>query len=101
MTFFLVSAIIGILLGLRFNVFVLLPATLIAACAIIAAHYRFEPIPLIVFATATLLQIGYVLGCVIRAYTNRHPPERTRFVPLVPDRDNLRPVDHSGLGAAH
>jgi hypothetical protein len=44
-TFFLVSAIIGILLGLRFNVFVLLPATLIAACAITAAHYDFGPPP--------------------------------------------------------
>jgi hypothetical protein len=97
--FFLISAIIGILLGLRFKVFVLIPATLIASCTVIATGHSFKAIVLTLLATAALLQVGYVLGCVIRAYTDRHLPERSRIA-LFPGRENLRPVDHSRFGAA-
>jgi len=97
--FFLISGIVGILLGLRFKVFVLLPATLIASCTVIATGHSFKAIALTLLATAALLQIGYVLGCVIRAYADWHLPKRSRIV-LFPGRENLRPADYSRFGPA-
>jgi hypothetical protein len=97
--FFLTSAIVGILLGLRFKVFVLVPATLIASCTIIATGHGFQAIALTVSATAALLQIGYVLGCVIRVCADRHLPKWSRLA-LFPSRESLRPVDHSRFGPA-
>jgi hypothetical protein len=63
-----IGAMAGILLGLRFKVFVLIPATLIAACTIIAMGHGFKAIVLTTLTTAALLQIGYVLGCVVRVH---------------------------------
>ena len=68
MTFLIIGTIVGVSLGLRFKVFVLVPATLVVACAIIATGHGLQAIALTVLATAVLLQVGYIVGCVVRAH---------------------------------
>ena len=66
--FLVVGTIVGILLGMRFKVFVLAPATLLAAAVIIASgHQPKMALVLTMLATAVLLQIGYLVGLAIRA----------------------------------
>jgi hypothetical protein len=72
MIFLIIGSIVGILLGLRFKVFVLVPAILIAAGAIVMAGHGLKLIVLTVLATAAVLQIGYVVGCVARVYANAY-----------------------------
>ena len=74
--FFAIGTIVGILLGLRFKVFVLVPATLTAACAVIAMGHGTKTIVVTLLATTALLQIGYVLGCVAHAYANTYLQQR-------------------------
>jgi hypothetical protein len=66
MVFLIIATIAGILLGLRFKVFVLGPAILIAACAITVTGHELKVIVLTMLATAALLQLGYIFGCVVR-----------------------------------
>jgi hypothetical protein len=63
---------IGTLLGLRFKVFVLVPAILIAACLIIATGDGLKAIAFTIFASAVTLQTGYALGLVVRVLAARH-----------------------------
>jgi len=78
MTYFLaIGAIVGTLLGLRFKVFVLVPATLITAFAIVSTLHGARTIAVTILATTVLLQIGYVLGCIGRAYANAYWQGRT------------------------
>ena len=66
--FLVVGTIAGILLGMRFKVFVLAPATLFAAAVIIvSSHQSKVAMALTVLATTVLLQIGYLFGLAIRA----------------------------------
>jgi hypothetical protein len=76
-SFLIIGTIVGILLGLRFKFFVLIPATLVAACAIIAISHGIKTIAATTLATSALLQIGYVLGCVIRVHADAYREERT------------------------
>jgi predicted membrane channel-forming protein YqfA (hemolysin III family) len=64
----IVGLLVGMLLGLRFKVFVLVPFILIAACATIATGHGVKAIALAILATAMLLQIGYILGLVVRVW---------------------------------
>jgi len=74
MMFFLIGGpILGILLGLRSGkAFVLVPVILILACAIIATGHGLKAIALTTLATAVLLQIGYMLGLVVRAWAAQY-----------------------------
>ena len=66
--FLVIGTIAGILLGMRFKVFVLAPATLLAAAVIIAnSHQPKLAMALTVVATTILLQIGYLVGLAVRA----------------------------------
>jgi hypothetical protein len=75
--FLIIAAIAGILLGLRFKVFVLVPAVLIAAGVVIIIGHGLKMVALTMLAITALLQIGYILGCVVRVYTGAHLPART------------------------
>jgi hypothetical protein len=69
---FVIASIAGILLGLRFKVFVLIPATLLAAAVIVASSDQPKlTIVLTVIGTVALLQIGYIVGIVARALLQR------------------------------
>jgi len=63
--------IFGLLLGLRFEVFVLVPFLLIIACAIVITGHGLKTITLAILASAVLVQIGYMLGLVVRVQAGR------------------------------
>ena len=67
--FFITGAIAGIILGLRFKVLVLVPAILLATVVIIASGSadKLSVIVLTVVGTIVSLQMGYLLGCMLRA----------------------------------
>ena len=64
---FTVGTVVGILLGLRFNVFALTPAILIATVAIVLRSHGLRVIVFTAVGTVVLLQLGYLGGCVLRA----------------------------------
>jgi hypothetical protein len=69
---FIVAPIAGLLLALRFKVFILIPATLLATALIVAiGHQPKLTIALTVIGTLVLLQIGYVLGIIARAFLQK------------------------------
>ena len=76
MLFLIIGTLAGVLLGLRFKVFVLVPFILILACAIIATGDGLKAITLTILATAVLLQIGYMLGLVVRVWAGRYLRKR-------------------------
>jgi hypothetical protein len=76
-SFLIIGTIVGILLGLRFKVLILVPATLIATGAIIATGYGIKPIAVTMLATTALLQIGYLLGSVAGTYAKAYRQQRT------------------------
>jgi hypothetical protein len=73
MLFIIVGILVGVLLALlRFKVLVLVPTILMAACAIVVTGHELRVIALTILATAALLQIGYVAGCIARVYADTH-----------------------------
>jgi hypothetical protein len=78
MAFLIFGAVAGFLLGLRFKVFVLLPATLITGCAIIISEHSLAAVVMTVLATAALLQLGYFLGCVVGVRAGTYFKARTQ-----------------------
>ena len=77
MVFLIIATIAGIFLGLRFKVFVLVPAVLIVSAAVIVAGGGLKVVALTMLATTALLQIGYIFGCVVRVYAAAYLPART------------------------
>jgi len=77
MVFLIIATIAGILLGLRFRVFVLIPAVLIASGAVIITGHGLKIIVLTMLAATALLQIGYIFGCIVRIYADSYLPART------------------------
>ena len=73
--FFVIAAIAGILLALRFKVFVLVPATLLAAAAVIAVGH--QPNVLTLLGTVVLVQVGYLVGWTVRAHLQRRTKVRS------------------------
>jgi hypothetical protein len=79
--FFVFAVIAGILLALRFEVFVLVPATLFAAVVIIAVgHQPKVTIALTLLETVLLLQIGYLIGWTLRAHVANTDAAIRRFL---------------------
>ena len=78
--FLITGAIAGIILGLRFKVLVLVPAVLLATVIIIVSGSgdRLSVIVLTVVGTAVSLQIGYIVGCILRALARAYLPARIR-----------------------
>jgi hypothetical protein len=76
MLFLIVGTLAGVLLGLRFKVLALVPFILILACAIIATGDGWEAIALTILATAVLIQIGYLVGLVVRVWAGRYLTKR-------------------------
>jgi hypothetical protein len=81
MAIFLVTgAIIGILLGLRFKVLVLVPASVLAAVVIILGRsgHELSVIVLTLIGTLVALQMGYLVGSVLRFLARSYLPTRAR-----------------------
>ena len=86
LVFVITGAIVGILLGVGFKVLVLVPASLVAAVVIIVngSDHTLSSIVLTVLGTVVSLQIGYIIGSVLRAFARAHLPgaqrhQRVRF----------------------
>ena len=82
MTVFLVSgAIIGIFLGLRFKVLVLVPASVLATVVIILSESGNElsVIALTLVGTLVSLQVGFLAGSILRFLVRSYLPGRTRY----------------------
>lgn len=78
--FFVIGAIAGMLLGFRFKVFVLLPATVFAAAIVVASGHEPRVImALTVFGTVVLLQIGYLVICTFRFTAGAHLHNHSLF----------------------
>jgi hypothetical protein len=79
--FLVVGTIAGVLLGLRFKVLVLVPASLLATAVITVSGFvrGHEPgmIALTVFGAVASLQIGYFVGGILleRTVVRYRPPE--------------------------
>jgi len=76
-----IGMIAGIILGLRFRVLVLVPATLFAAGVVavvgLAGGQLGAVIALTMAGTAALLQVGYLVGCVLEVANPVRLPKRT------------------------
>jgi hypothetical protein len=68
---FIGCAIAGILLGLRFKIFVLVPACLLATAIVIPSGHGPRATALMVFVAVVLIQIGYIAGSVLRVLATR------------------------------
>ena len=82
MTIFLVAgAIIGILLGLRFKVLVLVPASVLATVVIILSEsdHELSVIVLTLVGTLVSLQMGYLAGGILRYLVRAYLPAWTRY----------------------
>jgi hypothetical protein len=77
MAFLTVSTIAGMIFGLYFSVFVLVPVLFFEAAAIILfgffAGAEFEAILLTVVAAISSLELGYFGGCLVQAVTEHDP----------------------------
>ena len=83
--FLIVALFVGTVLGLRFNVFVLVPAILLAIAVIalrdIATRQSVGVILVTTFATVVLLQIGYIAGRVVKVATQTYSADLGAHAP--------------------
>ena len=75
--FLVTGAIIGVLLGLRFKVLVLVPASVLASVAIIISQSgnKLSMIVLALVGTVVSLQMGYIVGSVFRSLACPYLPD--------------------------
>ena len=80
LVFPIAGAIAGVLLGLRFKVLVIVPASVLAAIMIIATGtgQQLGAFILTLLVTLASLQIGYVVGSILRALVRARLPATER-----------------------
>jgi hypothetical protein len=80
LVFLITGAVAGILLGSRFKVLVLVPAFLVAMAVIIlnGSGNTLGSIVLTVLGTLVSLQIGYIIGSILRAFAREYLPAAQR-----------------------
>jgi len=78
--FLITGAITGILLGLRFKVLVLVPASVLATVVVIVSRSDHElgVIVLTLVGTLVALQMGYIAGSILRFLARTYLPRWTR-----------------------
>jgi hypothetical protein len=78
--FLVTGAIFGILLGLRFRVLVLVPASVLATAVVIinGSDHKLSVIMLTLVGTLASLQVGYIAGSVLRFLAHAYLPARMR-----------------------
>jgi hypothetical protein len=79
--FLVAGAAVGMLLGLRFKVLVLVPAILLATVVIILSGggQKLSVILLTLVGTVVSLQMGYIAGCVLRFLAGTYLSALTRY----------------------
>lgn len=80
--FLITGAITGILLGLRFKILVIVPASVVAVVIIIISQsgQKLSMIVLTLVGTMVSLQIGYIAGGVLRLLARTYFPGLTRYL---------------------
>ena len=80
LVFLIAGAIAGMMLGLRFKVLVLIPAFFLATVIIIVngSGQTLSAIVFTVLGTVASLQIGYVMGSILRALARAYLPAAER-----------------------
>jgi hypothetical protein len=78
--FLIAGAITGILLGLRFKVLVLVPASVLATVVVIVSRIEHElsVVVLTLVGTLVALQMGYIAGSILRFLARAYLPGWTR-----------------------
>ena len=76
--FLITGAIVGIILGLRFKVLVLVPAILLATIVIVLSESDHKLLTLV--GTVASLQMGYIAGSVIRFLARSYTSRRGRVL---------------------
>lgn len=78
--FLIAGAITGILLGLRFKVLVLVPASVLATVVVIVSRigHELSVIVLTLVGTLVALQMGYIAGSILRFLARAYLPGWTR-----------------------
>jgi hypothetical protein len=76
--FLITGAIVGIILGLRFKVLVLVPAILLATIIIVVSGSDHQLLTLV--GTVVSLQIGYIAGSVLRFLARSYTSRRGRVL---------------------
>lgn len=83
LVFAVIAFLVGTLLGLCFNVFVLFPAVICSLAAIAGVGFKYESslgfVVFIVFLGITTLQMGYLFGSVIAAYVGDAQEQKRRL----------------------
>jgi hypothetical protein len=74
--FLITGAIVGIILGLRFKVLVLVPVILLATIVIVLSGSGDKLLTLV--GTVVSLQMGYIAGSIVRFLVRSYLPARTR-----------------------
>ena len=79
--FLITGAVTGILLGLRFKVLVLVPASVLAIVVIVLSESRnqLSVIVLTLVGTLVSLQVGYLAGSIVRFLARSYLSGRTRY----------------------
>ena len=77
--FLITGAIAGLMLGLRFRIFVLVPTVVLATLVIIVSGsgHKLSVIVLTVVGTAVSLQLGYIVGCFLPLLARAYLPAWT------------------------
>jgi hypothetical protein len=76
--FLITGAIVGIILGLRFKVLVLVPAILLATIVIVLSGSDHKLLTLV--GTVTSLQMGYIAGSILRFLARSYTSRRGRVL---------------------
>jgi len=76
--FLVTGAIVGIILGLRFKVLVLVPAILLATIVIVLSGSDYKLLTLV--GTVVSLQMGYIAGSILRFLARSHISRRGRVL---------------------
>ena len=76
--FFVTGPLVGITLGLRFKVLVLIPAILFSTVVIIISESgdKLSMVVLTVVRTVVSLQMGYIAGCILQFLARAYDAER-------------------------
>jgi hypothetical protein len=79
--FLVTGVVIGILLGLRFKVLVLVPASILATVVVIlsASGRELSVIVLTLIGTLVALQMGYLAGSILRYLARSYLPGWKRY----------------------
>jgi len=84
LTFIIITTVAGFLLGLRFKILVLVPASVLMTVAItftgVTNGHGFWTVALTIITTVVLLQCAYFIGCIMKVLIPACPYAGRRYI---------------------